>query len=172
MLKAAPPDSSVGLRQRWSMSIKNRIRGLQIVVSLAVLAMAAFVFVGLDATNYNLDRGQAARRQLALNSQLAIDANRYSEQIAELLLVGEPERPDFDSARTELAASLVELRRAVEGEAALLRTPGERAEEQVEAQRLDRMVTLFGEIDRAVERLLLLNQQGRREEAVALFRSD
>ena len=172
MLKAAPPDSSAGQRQRWSMSIKNRIRGLQIVVSLVVLAMAAFVFVGLDATNYNLDRGQAARRQLALNSQLAIDANRYSEQIAELLLVGEPERPDFDSARTELAASLIDLRRAVEGEAALLRTPGERAEEQVEAQRLDRMVTLFGEIDRAVERLLLLNQQGRREEAVALFRSD
>ncbi len=173
MLKAAPPrDSSTRPRQRWSMSIKNRIRALQIVVSLVVVAMAAFVFVGLDATNYNLDRGQAARRQLAANSQLAIDANRYSEQIAELLLVGEPERPDFDSARTELAASLVALRQEIEREADLLRTSEERAEEQVEAQRLDRMVTLFGEIDRALERLLLLDQQGRREEAVALFRSD
>src|SRR5688572_5610188 len=156
MLKAAPPDSSVGLRQRWSMSIKNRIRGLQIVVSLVVLAMAAFVFVGLEATNYNLDRGQAARRQLAANSQLAIDANRYSEQIAELLLVGEPERPDFESARGELAGSLVALRQTIEQEADLLRSPEDRAEEQVEAQRFDRMVALFGEIDRAVERLLLL----------------
>jgi two-component system, OmpR family, sensor kinase len=173
MLKSAPPlESSSGHRRRWSMSIKNRIRALQIVVSLVVVAMAAFVFVGLDATNYNLDRGQAARRQLAANSQLAIDANRYSEQIAELLLVGEPERPDFDSARNELVAALAEVRQAVEQEENLLRTPGERAEEQLEAHRLDRMVTLFGEIDRAVERLLLLDQQGRREEAIALFRSD
>src|SRR5687768_17832153 len=110
MLKSAPPpDSAPGVRAKWSMSIRNRIRALQIVVSLVVLAMAAFVFVGLEATNYNLDRGQAARRQLAANSQLAIDANRYSEQIAELLLVGEPERPDFESARGELAGSLVEL---------------------------------------------------------------
>ncbi|MBA3448956.1 MAG: HAMP domain-containing protein, partial [Pseudaminobacter sp.] len=34
------------------------------------------------------------------------------------------------------------------------------------------MQTLFREIDRAVERLLVLNRTGRRDEAVALFRSE
>jgi two-component system, OmpR family, sensor kinase len=154
------------------MSIGSRIRTLQVVVSLVVLAMAAFVFIGIEATNYNLERGQAARRQLAANSQLAIVANRYSEQIAELLLVGAPERPDFDSARGDLTDSLASLRQAIEQEAQLLRSPEERAEEQVEVQRFERMVVLFREIDRAVERLLLLDQEGRPDEAIALFRSD
>lgn len=154
------------------MSIKGRIRTLQIVVSLVVAAMAAFVFAGLEASNRYLDRAQLARQQLAAISRLAIDANRYSEQIAELLLVGEPERPDFDSARAEVGQALAHLRQVTRQEADFISDPRERREEQVETLRLDRMQVLFGEIDRAVERLLGLAQQGSREAAVALFRSD
>ncbi len=154
------------------MSIKGRIRSLQIVVSLAVTAMAAFVFVGLEASNYYLDRAQVARQQLTAAFRLAIDANRYSEQIAELLLVGEPERPDFDSARLQVGQALAELRQVTQREADLIRSPQELEEERVETGRLDRMQVLFREIDRAVERLLVLDQQGRREDAIALFRSE
>jgi two-component system, OmpR family, sensor kinase len=154
------------------LSIQGRIRALQIVVSLAVIAMAAFVFVSLEASNYYLDRAHVARQQLTATFRLAIDANRYSEQIAELLLVGEPERPDFDSARMQLEQSLAALRQTTQGEADLIRNPQERQAEQAEFERLDRMEAQFREIDRAVGRLLVLDRQGRREEAITLFRSE
>jgi two-component system, OmpR family, sensor kinase len=153
------------------LSIRGRIRALQIVISFAVAAMAAFVFVGLEASDYYLDRAQRSRQQLAATYQLAIDANRYSEQIAELLLVGEPERPDFESARMQVSQSLAQMRRLTDGEAASIRGPQERDEERIESERLDRMQVLLGEIDRAVERLLVLDQAGRRDDAVALFRA-
>ena len=44
--------------------------------------------------------------------------------------------------------------------------------ERLEAERLRMMRTLFRDIDRAVERVLLLDQQDRRDEAVTLFRSE
>lgn len=154
------------------MSIEGRIRALQFVVSLVVVGMAAFVFVGLEASNHYLDRAQLARQQLSAAFRLAIDANRFSEQIAELLLVGAPERPDFDSARLQVGQALAGLGQATRREANLLRNPREREEEKVESERLDRMQALFREIDRSAERLLVLNQQGRRDAAIALFRSE
>jgi signal transduction histidine kinase len=151
-------------------TIRGRIRALQIVVLLIVAAMAVTVFVGLEASNHYLDRAQLARERLAATSQLAIDSNRYSEQIAELLLVGEAERPDFDSARAQVGQALAELRRTIEREAEFV---GDREmEEWNENRRLDRMEVLFVGIERAVERLLALNEQDSREEAVALFRSE
>jgi two-component system, OmpR family, sensor kinase len=153
-------------------SIKGRIRALQVMISLIVAVMAAIVFVGLDASTYYLDRAQLARQQLAATSDLAIYANRYSEQIAELLLVGEPERPDFDSARVQVGEALAKLRQTTEREAEFVLGRRYEEEEQVESERLDRMQLLFAGIDRAFERLLVLDRQGRREEAVALFRAE
>jgi signal transduction histidine kinase len=45
----------------------------------------------------------------------------------------------------------------------------EQGEERVEQRRLERMRALLQQIDRSTERLLLLNQEGRRQEAIALF---
>lgn len=154
------------------MSIKGRIRAYQVVVALTLTAMAALSLINLRGSNYEIERGQYARRQLAAAAQLAISANRFSEQIAELLLIGEPERPDFDSARAQLSQALADLRRMTLRESAALRDETERDREEVELRRIDRMLVLFRAIDRAVERLLLLNQEGRRDEAVALFRSE
>jgi signal transduction histidine kinase len=151
------------------LSIKGRIRAFQIMVALTLTGMAALALVNLQGSTHNLDRLQSAQRQLAAAAQLAIDANRFSEQIAELLLIGEPERPDFDSARAQLRQALDDLRQVTLEEDAVV---GDREEEQVEVDRIDRMQALLGGIDRAVERLLLLNQQGRRDEAIALFRSE
>ena len=154
------------------MSIKGRIRALQVKISLIVAVLAAIVFVGLDASTYYIDRAQLARQQLAATSDLAIYANRYSEQIAELLLVGEPERPDFDSARVQVGEALAKLRQTTEREAEFVLGRRYEEEEQVESERLDRMHLLFAGIDRAFERLLVLDRQGRREEAVTLFRAE
>ena len=154
------------------MSIKGRIRAFQVVVALTLTAMAALALVNLQESNRNLGRLKYAQRQLAAAAQLAIDANRFSEQIAELLLIGEPERPDFEGARAQLRRALEDLREITRQEDAAVHDETERAEERTEFDRIDRMEALLRRIDRAVERLLLLDQQGRRDEAVALFRSE
>jgi two-component system, OmpR family, sensor kinase len=154
------------------LSIVGRIRLFQAIYALAVTALAAFAYFDLRASVYYSERVQFAREQLGAISQLAIDANRYSEQIAELMLIGEPERPDFDSARAEVSRTFVRLRERTLREADFIKDPEERQEEAVEIERLDRMQALFREIDRAVERLLLLGQQGRPDQAIALFRSE
>jgi len=132
------------------LSIKGRIRAFQIVVALTLTGMAALALVNLRGSTHNLGRLQSAQRQLAAAAQLAIDANRFSEQIAELLLIGEPERPDFDSARAQLRQALDDLRQVTLEEDAVV---GDREEEQVEVDRIDRMQALLGGIDRAVTAL-------------------
>ena len=150
------------------MSINGRIRAFQIVVALTLTAMGAVALANLAASARYREQVQFAREQLASASRLATAANRFSEQIAELLLIGEPERPDFDSARAQLGQALTDLRlitrKAAEGH------PAER--QGAELERIDRMLVLFRSIDRAVERLLLLDQEGRRDDAIRLFRSD
>ena len=49
----------------------------QIVVAFTLTAMAALALVNLRASNYELERIQYARQQLAATAQLAISANRF-----------------------------------------------------------------------------------------------
>lgn len=164
--------TAFGLGSGVALTIRGRIRLLQTVIAIAVAAVAAIAVVDLQASIYYLERSQLARQQLAAASQLAVDANRYSEQIAELLLIGEPERPDFVSARSQLTDALRQLRQVTLREAAFVRSEEERTEEGVELERIDRMGMLFLEIDRSVERLLDLERRGGRAAAIALFRSE
>jgi two-component system, OmpR family, sensor kinase len=153
-------------------SIKGRIRALQVVVALAVIAVAAMAVAVLQSSVHYVNRTQWSRQQLAAIGQLAIHANRYSEQIAELLLIGEPERPDLDSARAEVMQAFAELRETTLAESAFVRDSREQEDELIEFERFDRMRTLFGEIDNAAERVFLVSRQGRRDDAIVLFRSE
>jgi signal transduction histidine kinase len=154
------------------MSITGRIRRFQVVLVLAVVALAATAFLSVRAANHHLERVQVSRLQVEAMAELAIRANRFSEQIAELLLIGEPERAEFDDARAQMASQLEELRRISSREVALVGDPKNDPDEQTEAVWLRRMRMLVREIDRAVERVLLLEQQGSSDEAIALFRSE
>jgi len=151
------------------MSIKLRILLFQVIVGFAVVVMAGVAFAAINALTGSLERVRWSNQQLDAATQLQVLANRYSEQVAELLLVGAPERADFDDARDRMTAWFRESRDLSRGEIASLRDPAEQGEERVELERLERMRTLFRQIDRSAERLLLLNQEGRREEAIALF---
>jgi nitrogen fixation/metabolism regulation signal transduction histidine kinase len=154
------------------MSITGRIRAFQLALSVAMIAMAATAVLSVRGANYYIDRVQLSRRQVDEMVVLAVRANRFSEQIAELLLIGEPERPDFEDARAQLIAQFETLRQVTAEEDDLFRDPDNRQEEAEELRRMDQLRTLFREIDRAVERVLLLDQQGQRDQAIALFRSE
>lgn len=154
------------------MSIRSRIWVFQMIAVAAVVTMAALTVFGVNAANDYLSRVQLSRQQLDAAMRLAIHANRFSEQIAELLLIGEPERADFENAREQTSTAIAELRAITIREIETVQDPVERTEEKRELERLAQMQNLFREIDRAVERVLLLQQQGRKEEAIALFRSE
>ncbi len=121
--------------------------------------------------NHYLKRIELASHQLEAITALTVSANRFSEQIAELLLIGQAERPDLNSARTELEAGFDRLEQVTKNEFAFLRSPEEREEELDELHRVQRMRTLFGEIDQALVRLVDLRNRGRQDEAVKTFSS-
>ncbi|HEV2898646.1 MAG TPA: ATP-binding protein [Pseudaminobacter sp.] len=154
------------------MGIRSRIILFQSIVVASVLAMAIAVYATIRSTEYHLQRVQWTNHQLAAVTQLTVNANRYSEQIAEFLLIGEPERPDYDSARAELEAGFDRLEKVTRGEAEFLVGTSEQEDEGDEIFRVTRMRALYGEIGKAALRAVDLRNQGRQEEAISVFRRD
>src|SRR5688572_5556736 len=124
------------------MSIIGRIRLFQFILGVAVVAMAATALLSVRGANYYIERVQLSRRQVDEMVVLAVRANRFSEQIAELLLIGEPERAEFEDARAQMIAQFDVLRRLSAEEDDFLVDPENRSEEDEELRRLERMRTL------------------------------
>ncbi len=154
------------------MGIRSRIILFQSIVVASVLAMAIAIYATIRSTEYHLQRVQWTNHQLAAVTQLTVNANRYSEQIAEFLLIGEPERADYDSARAELEAGFDRLEKVTRGEAEFLVGTSEQEDEGDEIFRITRMRALYGEIGKAALRAVDLRNQGRQEEAISVFRRD
>lgn len=89
-----------------------------------------------------------------------------------MLLLGRTELDDFHDARRSLDASLDRLTDLIEREIAFVRSDAERADESEELILARAMRDLFESIDLTVQRLMFLRDQGRQQEAVALFRED
>ncbi len=98
--------------------------------------------------------------------------NRYSENVAELLLLGRTELDDFNDARNSLEGSLDRLELLIRDEIALLSVPEDRAAEEVELARVAEMRSLYEDIDRRTQRLLLLREEQRQDEAIRIFRDE
>ncbi|TIP23940.1 MAG: HAMP domain-containing protein [Mesorhizobium sp.] len=134
--------------------------------------MAAIVYITIRSTTYYTQRVQWANNQLEAVTALTVNANRYSEQIAEFLLIGEPERPDYESARAELEAGFEKLAQLTRGEAEFLGRSSEQEDSGDEIFRITRMRALYGEIAKATSDAINLRNQGRQEDAVRIFRRD
>jgi len=153
------------------MSIRLRLLLFQLIIGISVLIVAAVVYVTILWTDYHLKRVEWANRQLEAITSLRVNANRFSEQIAEFLLIGEPERPDFESAQAELEGGFDHLEKVTKGEFEFLKT-NRMPEERVETYRLQRMRAIYGEIKERVVEVFALREGGRMEEAIQLFRRD
>ncbi len=143
------------------MGIRSRILVFQLIVVGAVVMMAAIVYITIRSTTYYTQRVQWANNQLEAVTALTVNANRYSEQIAEFLLIGEPERPDYESARAELEAGFEKLEELTRGEAEFLGGSSEQEDGGDEIFRITRMRTLYGEIAKATSDAINLRNQGR-----------
>jgi two-component system OmpR family sensor kinase len=162
----------MGIRRTVAdMTIKRRILLTQIVLGTAIAVLVGVSLSAIASLSAALERNTLSHRQMAASLQLAAAANEYSEQVAEILLVGEPERPDLEKSRKELTRLLNEGYDLSMRELATIPEP-ERAGEQREAARLEEARAVVQRTDRAVERLLLIAKEGRHDEAVALYRSE
>jgi signal transduction histidine kinase len=153
------------------MKVKTRIYLLQVVITALMLLMVAVAYVSIQSARYTLQRMQWANQQLEAITTVTVHANRFSEQIAELLLIGEAERSDYFSASRELEAGFTRLERVIREESAFLARRGDRDDSRDELFRVQRMRTLRSEIDRSVAGLVELQRQGRTEESVRIFRN-
>lgn len=154
------------------MSIRSRILLFHLIVVGSVLVMAAIVYVTIRSTTHYMERVQWANKQLEAVTALTVNANRYSEQIAEFLLIGEPERGDYDSARAELEAGFGRLEKLTRDEAEFVLGSSTQENGGDEIFRISRMRTLYAEINKATSIAIDLRGQGRQEEAINVFRRD
>lgn len=154
------------------MRVKTRIHLLQFVIAAIVLLMAVVSYVSILTTDRHLKRVQWANHKLEAITSVNVQANRFSEQIAELLLIGEPERVDYVNASRDLEKGFARLEQITRDEAAYVVEDGEDAESSDEMYRLQRMRQLYTEIDHSVARLIVMRNEGRIEEAIQLFRND
>lgn len=154
------------------MSIRLKIIVYQAVVALMLLSTAAATYFSIERIDYYFDRTRLSREQMDTVIRLSAHMNRYSENIAEMLLLGRTELDDFYTARTDLVASLERLKDLTETEVAFVRSDAEQDEEGEELVRIETMRRLFESIDLTAQRLMLLRDQGRQEEATQLFRED
>src|SRR5688572_8115519 len=81
------------LRQR--LSVRAKITLHQLVVALTLLASGGATYWGIERIDYYFDRNRLAQEQLKAAVLLSSHLNRYSENVAELLLLGRTELDDF-----------------------------------------------------------------------------
>jgi signal transduction histidine kinase len=154
------------------MKIRHRIYFLQFVIAGTVLLMAAIAVVSIHFGGFYLQRVEWANRQLEAITSVTLHANRFSEQIAELLLIGEAERSDYESARSDLEMDFDRLEAITSAEGDFLVDKGQAIGSRDELYRLERMRELQREMDAAVGDLVSLRNAGQGDQAVQLFRRD
>ena len=90
------------------------------------MSSAAATYIAIERIDYYFDRTRMARQQMDTAVRLSAHMNRYSENIAELLLLGRTELDDFYAARSSLEDGLALLTALIEDELEFVRTAAER----------------------------------------------
>lgn len=155
-----------------AMSIRFKIIAHQAIVALMLIGTAAGTWISIERIDYYFDRSRLSRAQMDTVIRLSAHMNRYSENIAEMLLLGRTELDDFHAARSSLEDSLDQLTDLIEREIAFVRSDAERDDETEELLRARAMRDLFESIDLTVQRVMFLRDLGRQQEAVSLFREE
>lgn len=154
------------------MTIRLKILVFQLTLAATLFGAAGVTLFSIDRIDYYFDRNRLAGAQLDTVIRLSAAMNRYSENVAELLLLGRTELDDFAEARESLEFSFARLEDLIRSELDFVRSAAERSTEQEELVRLEAMKTLYEDIDFRTQRLLFLRDQGRLDEAITIFRED
>jgi two-component system OmpR family sensor kinase len=137
-----------------------------------LLSVAAVTWYYVNRIDYYVDRNRLAGEQHDRVIRMSSAMNRYSENVAELLLLGRTELDDFSEARYSLDASLLQLEDLIRTEIRLAGTEAERGIGEQELMRVQTMRSLYKDIDTRTQRLLFLREQDRLDEAIRIFREE
>ncbi len=154
------------------MTVRWRILLFELIIVAFVGLMVAVILFGLRLTDEFVTRIDGVHRRFEVIAELEAHANNYAEQIAEVLLLGPEQRPDFDAARAEMDEAFERLTEVTRAEVSTLEDLDEIQRELSDVEDASRMAELYNAIDRAAQRVFALQDAGRQEEAVDIFRRD
>ncbi len=168
-----PATRREGLSQTTRVTLRLQLLLFQLLLALAVLAMAGFVWIATSTMVDRLARVHLSHEQVEAVLELDGSFNRFSEQVSELLLFGPAERADQQQdlavARARVRADLERLARIVRDELDSLDDPREREIEAIESERLERLQQLYAEIELATDEIVRLDASGAQAAAVSMY---
>jgi CHASE3 domain sensor protein len=147
------------------MSIRSKIIAFQVFFVGLILIMAGVVYFAVVRADDYIERVALAHRQLETITRLSLHANRYSEQIAEMLLFGEEGVAEFQEARRDLEASFAALERVTTAEIAWLRDTTEQESERRELELIEEMRGTTARMHETALELLRVVTSGRQDAA-------
>jgi len=147
------------------MSIKSKIIAFQLFFIGLIAVMAAVGLLAVGRADRYIERVSLVYRQLETITSLSLHANRYSEQIAEMLLFGESGRIELEEARRDLSASFATLQDVTRRELDFLDDPAELESERQELALLEEMRAVAARMHATALELLQVVLSGREDEA-------
>ena len=154
------------------MTVRWRIVAFEIVTLIFVGLMIGVMALALRLADDFVARVDGVHRRFEVIAELDGNANNYAEQIAEVLLLGAEQMPDFQQARTEMNEAFDRLREVTRAEVSTLSGLDEVRRELSDIEITGRMAELYRAIDGAAEKVFALQREGKQAEAVELFRRD
>jgi two-component system, OmpR family, sensor kinase len=130
-----------------------------------ILVMVAVVHFAIGRADQFIERVSLTHRQLETITELSLRANRYSEQIAEMLLFGKVGVAEFEEARRDLEASFADLERTTRTEIASLEDQAQQAIERRELALIEQMGTIASRMYDTSLELLEIVVDGRQDAA-------
>lgn len=154
------------------MTVRLRIVVFAVVTAIFVAMMIGVMAFALKLADDFVQRVDAVHRRFEVIAELDGNANNYAEQIAEVLLLGAEQMPDFHQAREEMRDAFVRLREVTRAEISTMHDLEEVRRELSDVETASRMAELYRAIDQAAERVFALQRDGKQAEAVELFRRE
>lgn len=151
------------------MLIRTKILASHAMTAAVVVLIGVVMIAMLRVYEFNQRELQASYEQIRAVNLIAAWSNDYSEQMAELFILGTG-TAEIEEARDALMAALDTKERLVNEELGFLVDPAARAGEEAEILRIGAMRNAVEGLDLMRETVAALLDEGRRGEAEALYR--
>ncbi|MBY5544075.1 sensor histidine kinase [Rhizobium leguminosarum] len=152
------------------MTVRRRILLFQLVTIVFVGVVVGLMLTTLKLTDDFVNRIDGVHSRFEAISDLDGLGNNYAEQLAEVLLLGREQMPDFQLARQKMAEGFRVLAEVTRKEFATLGSLGDVQQELPEIEFAARLQEFYRAIDRAAERVFQAQAAGQQDRAVDIFR--
>jgi len=152
------------------MTVRRRILLFQLVTIGFVAVVVGVMLMTLRLTGDFVRRIDGVHSRFEAISDLDSLGNNYAEQLAEVLLLGPEQMPDFRLAQQEIEAGFRRLAEVTRKEFATLGGLGEVQQELPEVEFTARLHEFYRAIDRAAVQVFEAQGAGQQDRAVDIFR--